>query len=485
MGESLKSKVVWAMCWNGVQQFGATLIAFGANLFLARLLSPDDFGCLGILLVFIAISNIIVDGGLGAALIQKENPTDEDYCSVFYWNLVISIFLYIILFLFSPDIARFYAISSLDVLLRVLGVILIINAFAVIPTNQFVKQLSFKKLAIINIIASFVGAGCGIYSAYRGWGVWSLVIQLLVNNSVRSFLLWKLNPWKLRFIFDKNSFRSLYKFGGLILLSNIIETIYVNIQSLIIGKCFSVKTLGYYTQAKKLEDVPVTTLNKIIEQVTFPVFSLFQNRLPELKENVKKNVKAITFLNFPLMVLLIVIAPSLFRFLFTEKWLFSVPYFRILCFEAMLYTLNTANTNVFKAMGKGYIYFKVQFLKRIVGLITIVIGLWFGIWGMMWAIALNSHIYFFVNAWVSGRLFHYGIREQLKDVWANYLLAFVVGGMTCCLTMVIKPEHFLSQLILEVIFFTLIYLFLAYWFKLEGLVIYLRIFYYSLNKKRN
>ena len=471
MQDSLKEKTISGMIWNGIQQFGSMLLSFIANLILARLLTPDDFGCIGMIMVFIAVANIFVDGGFGAALIQKRNPTQEDYSTIFYWNLVLSIFLFFVLYLLAPYIAGFYKISFLSSILRVLGCVLIINAFSVIQTNILIKQLNFKRLAQINIVASIVGIILGVSCAFVGLGIWSLVVQILTISFVRAVLFWVINRWYPCMVFSRKSFIELLGFGGLMLLSNVAETISNNIQSLIIGRFFSAKDLGFYTQAKKLEEVPVNGLAQVVDQVTFPVFSSIRKDSDDLKQNVKKTMKAITFFNFPLMVVLIVIAYPLFNILYTEKWNAAVPYFQILCIEAMFFTLNTTNTNIFKSIGRSDVYFYVQLIKRIVGIVIILIGLKFGVWGIMWSLVLNSYLYFFINSIVTGWVIHYGLIEQIKDVVLNYLLAILVGLVTYYLTRIIDVcDVFL--LMMQVGIYVLLYLGLAYCLKLEGGKIY-------------
>ena len=255
------------------------------------------------------------------------------------------------------------------------------------------KNLRFKELSIRNIISVLVGLLAAVSFAYAGFGVWSLVCSTLLAGVTNVILLWKMSSWRPTWEFSFESLKNLFSFGGLILLSALVETIYVNIQGLIIGKAFSATKLGYYTQARKLEEVPSASLSSIVNEVSFPVFSKLQDDRQTLKRGVQKSIKSVVYLNFPLMALLIVIAHPLFILLYTSKWEPAVPYFQILCLGSMLYTLNTVNTNVIKSLGKGNIYFILQFSKRLVGVVCILLSVRFGIEAMLWTIMALQYVF--------------------------------------------------------------------------------------------
>lgn len=316
MAGNLREKTVSGMLWSSVGKFGTLALTFVSNLVLARLLMPSDYGCIGMLQVFISISGIFVTAGFGSALIQKKHPTHIDYTSVFYWNLVAAIVFYFVLYFTGPAIARFYAMPELCSVLRVQSLSLIINAFSTVQSNQLQKQLRFKQLSIRNIIASFIGTIVAITMAFMDMGVWSLVANSLVSSFIGVLLLWKMSSWRPTFEFSWQSLRELFSFGGLMALSAFVETIYTNLQSLIIGKYYSANDLGYYTQAKKLEEVPTTALSQVVNDVSFPVFSSIQDDRSRLLLALRKNVKSITFLTFPLMVLLLIIAEPLLLLLY-------------------------------------------------------------------------------------------------------------------------------------------------------------------------
>ena len=326
MSKNLKQKTISGMLWSSVGKFGTMGLQFISNLVLARLLMPSDYGVIGMLHIFIAVSSIFVTAGFGSALIQKKNPTHIDYTSVFYWNLVAAVVFYAILFFCGPAIARFYEMPELCIVLRIQSLSLIIQAFSTVQSNQLQKQLRFKELSIRNIVATLIGTVVAIIMAYFGYGVWSLVASSLVSSTAGVFLLWRMSSWRPTWEFSWQSLKELFAFGGLIALSSFVETVYSNIQGLIIGKWFSPSDLGYYSQARTLQDDK-----------------------QRLLVGVRKNVNTITYLNFPLMVLFVVIARPLVLLLYGAKWEISIPYFQILCICGMVYTLNTLNTNVIKS----------------------------------------------------------------------------------------------------------------------------------------
>ena len=477
----LKQKTISGMLWSGIGRIGTVGISFLSNIVLARLLMPDDFGCIGMLYVFIAISSIFISGGLGQALIQKKEPTHIDYTTVFYWNLVMSVIFYIILYFSAPAIARFYEIPLLKDVLRVQSIVLFIQSFAIVQSNQLQKQLRFKELSVRNIVSTLCGVIVAIIMAFMGYGVWSLVASALVTATVSVMLLWKMSTWRPTLEFSFQSLKELFSFGGLMLLSSLVETIYTNLQSLIIGKFYSAKDLGYFTQAKKLEEVPTNSLSAIVNEVSFPVFSALQDDKEKLLAGVRKNIKAITYLNFPLMVMLMVIAQPLITLLYGAKWAPAAPFFQILCISSMIYTLNTLNTNVIKSLGKSTIYFFVQLSKRLIGIGLIVAGFQFGIYGLLWAIASVGYISFIINAIVNGKLIGYGLFKQIKDVGVCYLCVAMIGIGLYVLGLHI-PWHPYWVMLIQIILFVALYWLASVFFKMEGYLTYKEIILSKIKK---
>jgi len=483
MSEELKQQTITGMIWSFVERFGSVMLQFIANIVLARLLTPDDFGLIGMIMVFIAISNTIVDSGFSSALIQKRDVTQEDYSTIFFVNIILALALFIILFVTAPLIAVFFHQIELINLLRVLGFVLILNAFNIIQNTQLIRNVDFKKIAIINVIATLLACTLAIILAFSGFGVWSLVVQMLAIAFFRTLFLWIWNNWRPNLIISLNSLKNLFGFGSKLLFSALLDTLYTNIQSLIIGKMFSVRDLGLYSQAIKMGEVPVTTLSGVVAQVTFPVFSRLQDDLISMKNGVKKSLKSLVYVNFPIMVLLIIIAKPLFLILFTDKWNDAVPYFQILCLPGMLLTLHITNLNILKAAGRSDIYFYLVIPKQIIGIVSIIIGIQFGIIGMLYAMAATSYICLGINAYYSGKVIKYGMKEQFKDVIPTYILSIFVGIITFLLVGFFSLQYIISMIIM-IIIYSILYIGISKFLRFEALELFLSIINERVFKKK-
>lgn len=426
MDTVLKQKTISSILWSLVQRFGVMIISFCANLVLARLLTPDDYGVIGMLLIFISVSNTFIDGGFGAALIQKKEPTQEDYSTIFFWNIFISVILTSILYISSPLISEFYRLPLLSDVLKVMDTVLVINAFSVVQTNILQKKFEFKKLATINIIANIAASILAIVLALRGFGVWSLVFRYLSCSLVISIILWITTKWKPMLTFKFKSFRTLGKFGGMVLLANLVETIYTEFQGLVIGRAFSAKDLGYYTQAKRLEEIPTLGISSAVNQASFPMYARLQDNKVALSLAVRKYVRALSLLVIPLYFLFILVAEPLITILFTEKWIESVDLFKILCLVGMIYPINTVNTNVIKSLGKGKLYFNLQLCKRVLGIALILFSVRYGLSAMMWSLVITSYIIFIVNAIFSDKLIGYSFIRQIGDAFMPFAISIII-----------------------------------------------------------
>ena len=467
----LKTKTISGMMWGAIGKVGTLTINFLTNLVLARLLVPEDFGAIAMLAIFLAVSNIFIQGGLGTALVQKKNPDYLDYSTVFYWNLAVAAIFYLILYVSAPLIAAYYALPLVKPLLRVQSLVLLIQSFSIVQYTQLQKQMNFKALAIRNMAAALAGTLIAIPLALRGFGAWSLVASAILASIVNVLLLWKMSSWRPVWEFSFTSLKTLFSFGGLMLLSSLAETLYTNLQGLIIGKRFSAGDLGYFSQAKKLEEIPVTGLSSIVNDVTFPAFASLQDDPERLLSGMRKSTKALTFLNFPMMILLMIVAQPLICLLYGSKWGPSAPYFQILCISGLIYTVNTLNTNVIKSLGKGKIYFIIQIIKRLIGIALILFGMRFGIYGLLWSVASVSYISFVINALVNKKLIHYGLFRQLGDVGGCFLLALVTGALTYGFGLLLHGHPYFIMLI-QIILYLALYAVIAKILKMEELDTY-------------
>lgn len=472
---SLKNAAISGMLWSFCERFGFLSIQFITNIVLSRMLSPDDFGLIGMMMIFIALSNIFVDGGFGSALIQKKDPSHADYSTVFFINIILSSICYIILFSCSGIIAGFFSQFLLTDLLKILGLILIIDSFSIVQNNLLIKNLRFKTIAKVKISSAIVSSITAVIAAYCGLGVWSLVILSITNSVVKSILLWFNGHWFPSFIFSGESFRRLFGFGSKLLAASLLSELYRNFQQLVIGRYFSAKDLGFFTQAKQLEQIPVNTLMAVVNQVTYPVFSEMQNAKDRLVLGVRKSLKSLVFINFPLMVCLAIIAKPLILLLYTEKWLPSVSYFQLLCvgFGLLLIVHNT-NLNILKAIGKSDSVLLLEIIKKISGVFLIIWGLKFGINGILYALALNSVIEFFLNGYCVGKYIDYGIMKQLRDIFPTLFISFSVGLIVYLVFKDVDITPLLSVICQSLLYIS-VYLSGAYLLRMEGLFVYVNV----------
>lgn len=390
---SLKTKTLSGMIWSFVQRFGTMAISFVSNIILARLLSPDDYGIIGMLMIFIAVANTFVDGGFGSALIQKKEPTREDYSTIFWWNMFLSLVLYGVLYMSAPAVARFYDLPLLSQVLRVQGFVLILNALSIIQQNQLRKQLKFKRLASVTVASAVLSAVIAIVLAYLGWGVWALVAQQLMLSGFTAILLWVLNKWYPLLSFSKESFKQLFGFGGFMLLSSLINTIFNNINSLIIGKLFSASTMGYFSQAKKIEDATAMSVTSVVEQVTYPILSEHQNDKNKMRSILKRFNTCTFFIVTPMMLLICLFAEPIVVFLFTEKWLPVAPYLKILALHGIPMGLQGVNYNAIAAIGKSKTIFATTIIKRIMTISLMLIGVYIAdVEGLLWGMVVSSSL---------------------------------------------------------------------------------------------
>lgn len=474
MQSSLKDKAIYGMIWVSFQKFGAMGIAFISNIVLARLLSPDDYGCIGLLAIFITISNTFVFGGFSAALIQKQNPTRIDYSTVFYWNVFIAILSYIILFITAPYIASFYHIPKLSSILRILSLVIIINSFSIVQLNIRRKQLKFKSISIIQIIAISISVIVTIYLALKGFGIWSLVCQQLITSSITTILLWISSVWKPILAFSFKSLKELFSYGSFLLLSDLLNSICDNIQGIIIGRKYTADIMGYYSQAKKMEEIPTTSISYTVQQVTFPIYSKLQNDTKQLFNATRKSLLLMNYINIPLMFLLIVVAEPLFTLLFSEKWLPSVPYFKILCLAGLVNCSQSINYQVVCAVGKSNKIFKWNIIKRLLGIIFIVIGMNWGVKGILFAMVIGFYTTFIINAIVATKETGYSLLMQIKDMIPIITICILTSLITNALANMTDYNYILSM-IFQIILFLFVYVFASWIIKREELKEYINI----------
>lgn len=423
----LKKQALKGVFWTFLQQFSTQGIAFVVSVILARLLLPEEFGLIAMITVFMGIGTSLMNAGLGSSLIRTKNPTQEDYSTVFFFNLGGSIIIYLLIYAIAPYIALFYHQDVLTDIVRWYGVIFIINAFSMIQLTRLTKLMDFKTQMIVAVPSLIVSGSVGIYMAYSGYGVWSLVGQALTQSLVNTIQLWYWSKWKPSFVFSKEKFKYHFNFGYKLTLSSILETIFTNAYAIIIGKFFPVAQVGYYQRANSLQFFPVNSISAVIGKVSYPLFAEIQNDDIRLKNIYKKIMQMIVFIVAPTLIVLAVLAEPLFRLLFTEKWLPAVPYFQILVFTGILYPIHAYNLNILNVKGRSDLFLKLEVIKKTITVIIIAIAFQFGIYGLLFGSVLISLLAFFVNTHYSGKFINYSALEQVKDILPILFLALLTG----------------------------------------------------------
>jgi len=424
---SLKQKTIKGLTWSFIDNFSNQGIVFLVGIILARLLSPKEYGLIGMITIFIAISQSFIDSGFSDALIQKKECSEDDYTTVFYFNLAIGIIFYVLLFFAAGVISNFYNEEKLLLLVRVLGVNLIINSFGVIQRTLRTKTLNFKLQAKISVVSSSFSGILGIGMAYWGCGVWSLVGKTIAQNLCSVVLFWLSSNWKSRGSFSFSSLKELFGFGSRLLLSGLLNTAYKNSYYLIIGKYYSASELGFYTRAEQFKNLPSKNFTGIIQRVTYPVLSSIQDEPQKLKEGYKKLIKSSMLISSILMLGMAAVAPTMILVLIGQKWLPAAVYLQLLCFAAIFYPLHVLNLNMLAVQGRSDLFLRLEIIKKILAVPTIIIGIILGIKIMIIGMIANSLIAYYLNSYWSGKFIGYSMSEQVKDIMPSFLLSAFTG----------------------------------------------------------
>lgn len=424
---SLKKQALSGMVWSAIQTFGNQLISFGVSVILARLLLPSEFGLIGMIGIFMGISSVLISSGLGASLIRTDKPTQADYSTVFVFNMVGSMVLYVIMFFAAPFIADFFKQPLLTSITRWYCLIFVINAFSAIQITHLHKNLDFKTETKASLTSTMASAIVGISLAYEGFGVMSLVWMAIAGAIVKTIMLWGQSGWKPSLLFDQQKFRYHFGFGSRMMVSGILDIVFTNAYVLIIGKFYSPAQLGYYNRADSLKQLPVSNFSNILNKVTYPLFAEIKNDDVRLKSVYKQIMKMVIFIIAPILMLMGVLAEPLFRFLFTEKWLPAVPYFQILCLHGLLYPLHSYNLNILSVKGRSDLFLRLEVIKKLLLTLTIAVSFSFGIYGLLWGQVIFSFAAFFINTHYTGKFLKYSSLEQLRDILPALLLSSAMG----------------------------------------------------------
>lgn len=409
--------------WSFLIQISFQLIGFLVTLILARLLSPADFGVIGILIIFISLSKKITDGGLAASLIRTKEVSERDFSTVFYFNLLVSLVLYLSLFLAAPFIAVFFKMELIEDLLRVFGITIVISAFTITQSVKLNKALNFKTQFKILLPSLIISAIVSIVAAYSGMGVWSLVIKEIIFAFVASIQLWFYSKWTPLFVFDKLAFKKHFGYGYKLVITDLISQFFNDSYKAIIGKSFSTAQLGYFTRAKSMEELPNQVVFNTVNRVLFPMLSQVQDDADRLKKLYGQIIKLVTFLVTPLLMLLYLVAEPLFVFLLTDKWLPAVPYFKILILAGMIAPLQPYLLNICKVKGRSDLVLKLSVVEYVFIALGMLAMIPFGMQGLLWGLVVATFAKLLVAMFFAGSLIGYSMKEQLIDLKEGFLLS--------------------------------------------------------------
>lgn len=475
MAESLKQKAASGMVWTALQKYSTMFIRFFSGIILARLLTPYDYGCIGMLSIFMVLADTFIDGGFGSALIQKKRPTQEDYSTIFWWNLGMAALMYAILFISAPVIARFYNTPILCVVLRVQGIVLFTHALNLIQQNKLKKKLNFKLLSIVSIVVTVINLVITIILAYKGFGVWALVAQNLIGSALYSLIFWFYVKWRPSWVFSWKSFKELFDFGFYMFLTHLINSFSGQIQGLLIGKKYNPITMGYYSKASGTEQLASHSISSIMTQVTYPLYAEVQDDKVTLSNMIKRLSMTLSYITFPLMFILLLCAKPLFVLLYSDRWLQSIPYFQVLCFAGLAGCLQSANLQAIAAIGKSKTMFVWTLLKRGVGIVAIVLGMvFFGMKGLLVGMILNAWFSLFVNMGLVSKHVGYRFWRQILDLFpvgiASLIAAVASFGVGYLLHLSMYPDGLVKAGV-----YAIIYLGWSFIFKPEAYTYFLTI----------
>lgn len=461
-----KGNVIKSFFWKLLERFSVQGLSLCITLVLARILSPSDYGTVAIITVFVNLANVIIDGGLNTALIQKKDTDSLDYSTIFFSSILLSIVLYALLYVTSSWIAEFYDIPELVDMIRILGVILVFEAVNSIQRAYVSKMMLFRKLFYSSFFALLVSGSLGIYMALNDYGVWALISQQMTCVLVTIIIMWFTIKWRPILAFSFERFKKLFDYGWKIFGLNFITTLYLNIRSLIIGKFYSPADLAFFERGHTLSSMVVQNINTSLQTILFPVLSNSQNDKVRIKSLVRRSTGMTCLLIFPALIGLISIAKPLVLLILTEKWLPAVAYIQIYSIAYMLFPVQVANMEAIKAMGYSGISLKLEIIKKVIETTILIISVFMGVIAIVWGVVFFNFVCLFINLYPSKKYLDYGVFEQVKDIIPTFLCAIMMGFSIYWIQYL--PIHLLLILMLQMIMGVLVFGLFCYLSKNES-----------------
>lgn len=467
VNSSLKSKAAKGMAWSAFGTFSSQGISFVIGIILARILMPADYGLIGMLAIFFAVSQIFVESGFSNALIQKIDRTETDYSTIFYFNLLVGLLLYLILFISAPYIADFYRVPDLTLLTRVLSLNILIGAFAIVQQARLKILMDFKTPSLIMVVSVVISGALGIFLAYNGYGVWALVVQSLTGTTLRTILYFVYNKWLPKLIFSRQSLNQLFGFSSKLLAAGLIATVVNNLYSILIGKLFNSTDLGYYTRAKQFPELLANTLTNVLQGVTYPILTSLQNERERMVQVYSRLMRITVFFVMPALTMFALLAEPFIRLFLTEKWMPVVPLIQWLCFARMITPISALNMNILNAIGRSDLFFKVDTSKVPLTLTILILTVPFGLKVVVIGHFVTSAICFFINAYYPGKMFAFGAKRQLIEMKTVIFATLIMSACVSISNQVISND--MMQLISGLLVGPIVYLIAAHLLKIEEL----------------
>lgn len=463
--KKLRTNIIYNLFWKFLERGGTQGIQFLVQILLARLLTPEDYGTVALIIIFIQISNVFIQSGFNTALIQKKDADHVDFSTVFYFSLFVALILYMLLFFSSPLIAKFYNKPIIVPVVRWLSLTLFFGAISSIQNAVIAKNMEFKKLFYSSLVAMCISSILALGAAYSGLGVWAIVIQQLSSQILVTAVLWYTVKWRPILAFSFKKLKSLFSYGSKILASTLIETFYNNVRGLIIGKIYTPAVLGYYNRGQQFPSIIITNINGSIQSVMLPVMSSEQDDLRKMKLLVRRSISVSSFLVFPIMVGLAIIAEPLVILMLTDKWLPAVPFLQIYCISYAVWPLHTANLQAISALGRSDIFLVLEILKKTIGIIIMFFSIKYGVYAIAVGEVLSSLFSTLINAYPNKNLLSYGLKEQLMDMLPSFVISVIMGVLVFAIGILKVP--IIISLLIQLITGVVSYVLLAKILKLE------------------
>lgn len=453
--ESLKNKTIKGTIWSFANAIGGQGVTFVVGLVLARLLSPEEYGLIGIITIFISVFNCLIDSGISNAIIRKKDATEEDFNTAFIANLVFSLFFFVVMFAFAPLIASFFNSPILSDLTRVMSIVVVINASRLVHSALLIKNVDFKTNTYCSLISGISSGIIGIGMAMQNYGIWSLVGQQVSRQLLYACCLWYFTKWTPRMQFSYSRFKELWSFGWKLMASSLLNTCWNQVYQVVIGKCYSPSTLGLYTRALQFVSICADNLNQVLQSVSYPVLCKLQDDKEMLKDGYRRFIQMSMAITFPLMLGLAVCSKPLILLTIGEKWLICVPFLQVLCLLYLLNPLHSINLNMLQVLGRSDLFLKLEIIKKGIAIGPILVGVFYDIMPMLYASVVASIISLFVNTYYSKRLLNYGVKEQIVDIYPSLFIAIVMA-------LIILPIQYLPMNNILILLFQILFGIISY-----------------------